>query len=68
MSESQQSDFASSIHDGDIDTLTYLTPSSQPVNPATSISQQTFDAFNSEFLRPVIPLVVPSSLTRVGPD
>jgi len=68
MSESQQSDFASSLYDGDIDTLTYLAPSNQPVTPAQSSSQQTFDVFDSEFLRPVIPLVVPSSLTRVGPD
>lgn len=68
MSESQQSDFASSLYDGDIDPLTYLAPSNQPVTPALSSSQQTFDAFDSEFLRPVIPLMVPSSLTRVGPD
>jgi hypothetical protein len=68
MSESQRSDFASSLYDGDIDTLTYLAPSNQPVTPAPSSSQKTFDAFDSEFLRPVIPLVVPSSLTRVGPD
>jgi hypothetical protein len=67
MSESQQYDFTSSVYDEDIDTLTYLAPSNQPVTPALSSSQQTFDAFDSEFLRPIIPLVIPSCLTRVGP-
>jgi len=68
MSQSQQSDFTSSLYDGDLDNLTYLTPSDQPANLDLSSSQQTFDAFGPEFLRPGIPLVVPSSLIRVGPD
>jgi hypothetical protein len=68
MSQSQQSDFASSLYDGDTDNTTYLTPSNQPATSDLSSSQQTFDAFDAEFLCPVIPLVVLSSLICVGPD
>lgn len=69
MSQSQQSDFLSSLYDGDIgdaDNLTYLTPSNQPATP--SGSQHTLDTFDSSFLRPAIPLAIPSALERVGPD
>lgn len=62
MSQSQQSeDFSSSIYDSDLENLAYLTPD-------LSGSQQKFDSFDPEFLRPAPPPSIPSSLTRVGPD
>ena len=70
MSQSQQSNLTSSIYDGDIDNLGYLTPSNRLGTPEPSTSQQTFDldSIDSEFLRPIIPLIPPTSLLRVGPD
>lgn len=70
MSQSQHSEaFSSSIYDGDIENLTYLAPENPQVfTPDLSVSQQTFDSFNPEFLRPHPPLIIPPSLTRVGPD
>ena len=66
ISQSQQSDFASSLYDGDLDNLSYLTLS---IHPATlSTSQYTLETFDPNFLRPNIPLKVPSYLKRVGPD
>jgi hypothetical protein len=65
MSQSQHSNFASSIYDGEIDNLSYLTTPNPPATP--SGSQYTLDASEQDFLRPLRP-VVPSSFTRVGPD
>jgi hypothetical protein len=66
MSQSQHSDFPSSLYDGDIGNLSYLTPSNQPATP--SGSQATFYDFQDDFLRPNNPHLVPPSFTRVGPD
>jgi hypothetical protein len=66
MSQSQHSDFASSLYDGDIDNIAYLTPSNQPATP--SGSQHTFDTFEPDFLRPTIPPLIPEIFSRVGPD
>lgn len=69
MSQSQQSDFASSLYDAEIDNLTFLTSSNHAATP--SGSQHPFDALDpsaSSFIRPAIPLTIPSSLERVGPD
>ncbi|KAJ5666470.1 uncharacterized protein N7477_008918 [Penicillium maclennaniae] len=55
MSQSQHSDFASSLYDDEIDNLSYLAASNPPATPS------------GNFLRPLRP-VVPSSFTRVGPD
>lgn len=60
MSQSQLSDFASSLYSGDIDDLPYL--STQQITP--SASHHTID---SGFRRPD-DLLVPPSLIRVGPD
>jgi hypothetical protein len=70
MSQSQQSNLTSSIYDGDIGNLGYLTPSNRLGTPDLPTSQQTFDleSISPEFLRPVIPLIPPTSLIRVGPD
>ena len=70
MSQSQQSNLTSSIYDGDIGNLSYLTPLNRLGTPDPSISQQTFDlnSIDPEFLRLVIPLAPPTSLIRVGPD
>jgi hypothetical protein len=65
MSQSQHSNFASSIYDGEIDNLSYLTTPNPPATPSSS--QYTLDASKQDFLRPLRP-VVPSSFTRVGPD
>jgi hypothetical protein len=66
MSQSQQSDFTSSLYDIELDNLTYLTPSNHLATP--SGSQQTFDTFDPSFLRPAIPPTIPSTFERVGPD
>jgi hypothetical protein len=66
MSQSQQSDFASSLYDGDIDNISYLAPSNYLATPSSS--QHTIDPFDTDFLRPTIPPILPSSLQRVGPD
>lgn len=66
MSQSQQSDFASSLYDGDLDNLSYLTTSNHLATP--SASQHTIETFDPDFLRPNIPLIAPSCLIRVGPD
>lgn len=69
MSQSQNSDvFPSSLYD-DTDSIPYL-PSDppQPFTPELSGSQQTFDPFNQDFLRPQAPPTIPPSLTRLGPD
>lgn len=66
MSQSQHSDFLSSIYDGDIGNLSYHTPSNHPATP--SGSQATLPDFHHDFLRPDHPLPLPPSLTRVGPD
>jgi GT2 family glycosyltransferase len=66
MSQSQQSDLPSSLYDGEIDNLTYLTHSHPLATP--SETQHTFDTLDTSFLRPAIPLTIPSILERVGPD
>lgn len=69
MSQSQNSDvFPSSLYDN-TDSILYL-PSDplQPFTPKLSGSQQTFDPFNQDFLRPQAPPIIPPSLTRLGPD
>lgn len=66
MSQNQHSDFASSLYDDEIDNLSYL--SSSNYLATLSGSQYILEASNQEFLRPNIPLAVPSSFTRVGPD
>lgn len=69
MSQSQQSDFASSFYDSEIDNLGYLPHSNlHHLAPEPSGSQQTFDSRHSDFRRTILPPVVPSSLTHVGPD
>lgn len=70
MSQSQRSNFTSSIYDGDIDNLACLTPTDHLDTPEPSLSQRTFDldSIDPEFFRPVIPLVPPESFIRVGPD
>ncbi|KAJ5982186.1 hypothetical protein N7451_012286 [Penicillium sp. IBT 35674x] len=65
MSQSQHSDFTSSIYDGEIDNLSYLTTSNPLATP--SGSQYALDTSDRDFLRPTRP-VVPYSFTRVGPD
>lgn len=65
-SQSQQSDFASSLYDGEVEQLTYLAASNPFETP--SGSRATYDAFDPEFLRPNPPTLIPLSLTRVGPD
>lgn len=64
--QSQFSDFASSLYDGDTDNLTYLVPSNPPTTP--SGSQTTADIFDPDFIRPSLPILVPPSLTCVGPN
>ncbi|KAG0153109.1 hypothetical protein PDIDSM_2068 [Penicillium digitatum] len=68
MSQSQQSEFASSQFGGDYDNLSYLIPSNYPATPSTS--QQTFDASVPAFLRPDDPPLLPhfERFERVGPD
>ncbi|KAG0152996.1 hypothetical protein PDIDSM_1955 [Penicillium digitatum] len=61
MSQSQLSDFASSLYGGDLDDLSYI--STGQVTP--SASQHTID---SNFRRPDDPLPIPPLLKRVGPD
>lgn len=61
MSRSQRSDFTSSLYGGDLVDLSYL--STGQITP--SISQHTID---SSFRRPDDPLLLPSSLKRVGRD
>ena len=68
MSESQQSDFVSSLYDAEIESLTFLNSSNHPATP--SGSQYTFDAIEPSvplFIQPAVPLTIPSSLKRVGP-
>lgn len=65
MSQSQHSDFTSSIYDGEIDNLSYLATSNPLATP--SGSQYALNTSDRDFLRPTRP-VVPSSFTRVGPD
>lgn len=69
MSQSQNSDvFPSSLYD-DTDSIPYLPlDPPQPFTPELSGSQQTFDPFNQDFLRPQAPPTIPPSLTRLGPD
>jgi hypothetical protein len=66
MSQSQQFDRTSSIYDGDIGNLGYLTLSNRLGIPDPSISQRTFDleSIDPEFLRPVIPLTPYLPYTR----
>jgi hypothetical protein len=66
MSQSQHSDFTSSLYDSEIDNLSYLTSSNHLATP--SGSQYTLEASDQDFLRPIISLAVPSFFTRVGPD
>jgi hypothetical protein len=69
MSQSQHSDFASSLYNGDIDNISYLTPSeSQVFTPEPSGSLHALEPFDHDFLRPAIPLTAPPIFTRVGPD
>ena len=69
MSQSQNSEvFSSSIYDSDIDNIAYLAPENgQLFTPDPSCSQQLFDSFNTDFLRPPPPSMIPPSLTLVGP-
>lgn len=64
MSQSQYSDFASSLCDGEIDNLNYLTTP----NPLATLSgsQYALDISDQDFLRPPRPVL--PSFTRVGPD
>lgn len=66
MSQSQQSDFASSLYDGEIDNISYPTSSNYLATP--SGSQYTLDVSDQDFIGPNIPLAAPSFFTRVGPD
>jgi hypothetical protein len=66
MSQSQHSDFASSLYGGEIDNLSYLA-SSNPL-ATSSGSQFALDTPDQDFLRPNLRPVVPPSFTRVGPD
>ncbi|KAG0152779.1 hypothetical protein PDIDSM_2584 [Penicillium digitatum] len=68
MSQSQQSEFASSQFGGDYDNLSYLIPSNYPATPSTS--QQTFDVSVPAFLRPDDPPLLPhlERFEHVGPD
>ncbi|KAJ5152519.1 hypothetical protein N7492_009799 [Penicillium capsulatum] len=66
MSQSQHSDFVSSLYDDEIDNLSYLTSSNHLVTP--SGSQYTLNAPDQDFLRPNVPLAAPSSFICVGPD
>ena len=71
MSQSQFSDaYSSSLYDSEIvDNPTCLLSTDQQIfTPEPSGSQQTFDSFDPEFLRPLPPLTVPACLIRVGPD
>jgi hypothetical protein len=69
MSQSQHSDFTSSLYDGDTDNISYLASSSLPeLTPELSSSQQAFESFNAEFLRLLAPPTIPPSFTRLGPD
>jgi hypothetical protein len=66
MSQSQHSDFQSSIYNGDLDNLSYLTPSIQAAIPSGS---QAISESHHEFLPPDLPLPQnPPSFTCVGPD
>ena len=68
MSQSQQSEFASSQFGGDYDNLSYLIPSNYSATPSTS--QHTFDVSIPAFLRPDEPPLLPQleRFERVGPD
>lgn len=67
MSQSQQSNFASSLYDGDLDDLSCLTPSNYLATP--SGSHHTIETFEPDFLRPNnLPVPPPACLTRIGPD
>ena len=69
MSESQQSDFVSLLYDAEIESLTFLNSSNYPATP--SGSQYIFDTIKPSvplFIQPAVPLTIPSSLKRVGPD
>lgn len=70
MSQSHQSDsLSSSIYESNIDNIAYLPSDTlQILTSDLCGSQQTFDSFDSESLRPGHPPLIPSSLTRVGPD
>jgi hypothetical protein len=69
MSQSQHSDvFPSSLYD-DTDSIPYLAPENpQLFTPELSSSQQTFNSFEQDFLRPQPRLLIPSLFKRVGPD
>jgi hypothetical protein len=69
MSQSQHSNvFLSSLYD-DTDSIPYLTPENpQLFTPELSSSQQTFNSFEQDFLRPQPHLLIPSLFKRVGPD
>ncbi|MGH7240233.1 MAG: zinc finger BED domain-containing protein [Candidatus Saccharimonadales bacterium] len=69
MSQSQQSDFTSSLYNSEIDNLDYLSPSNlHCFTPEPSNSQLISNSLHSEFRRPTLPPAIPSSLTHVGPD
>lgn len=69
MSQSQNSDIVlSSLYD-DTDSVLYLTSDPpQLFTPEPSGSQQTFDLFDQDFIRPQARLSIPLCLKRVGPD
>lgn len=63
-----QTDLSSSLYD-DIDNLNYLpSDNAQIFTPDLSISQQTEESFDPEFLQPSLPPAIPPSLERVGSD
>jgi hypothetical protein len=64
-SQSQLTDFPSSFYDGDIDHIAYLTPSNPLATPSNTQGPQSF---LPDFLQQDTTPVVPSSLTRVGPN
>lgn len=66
MSQSQHSDFTSSLYDVEFDNSAYLTSSNYPATPIES--QQIIDILEPSFLRPAIPSSTLSIFERVGPD
>ena len=66
MSQSQHSDFASSLYDSEIDNISYLTLSNPLATPSGSYF--TLDPSDQEFLRLSLRPEVPLIFIRVSPD
>lgn len=66
MSQSQQSNFASSLCDSDLDNLSYLTLFNYLATPSSS--HYTIETFDPNLLRPNDSLIIPSCLIRVRTD